>query len=163
MFKLKKRLIRILANHTGKSEEEVQKDSDRDNYMSAEEAKAYGLVDEVVKSRKELPAALQTTAENTANAAEKGESSSPEPWPARPISRCAASAANRHAEVRKLIAGPGVYICDSCINVCKGILDKELNEDAAPAIRNAARAQAGGNPASARPITSSARITRRRR
>jgi ATP-dependent Clp protease ATP-binding subunit ClpX len=34
-----------------------------------------------------------------------------------------------HAEVRKLIAGPGVYICDSCITVCKGILDKELNED----------------------------------
>src|SRR5882724_2768671 len=35
-----------------------------------------------------------------------------------------------HAEVRKLIAGPGVYICDNCINVCKGILDKELIEDA---------------------------------
>src|ERR1700749_1380670 len=35
-----------------------------------------------------------------------------------------------HAEVRTLIAGPGVYISDSCINVCKGILDKELNEDA---------------------------------
>ncbi len=35
-----------------------------------------------------------------------------------------------HAEVRKLIAGPGVYICDSCINVCKGILDKELSEEA---------------------------------
>src|SRR6202022_1401156 len=35
-----------------------------------------------------------------------------------------------HAEVRKLIAGPGVYICDNCINVCKGILDKKLNEDA---------------------------------
>ena len=35
-----------------------------------------------------------------------------------------------HAEVRKLIAGPGVYICDSCINVCKGILEKELTEDA---------------------------------
>ncbi|MGI8820681.1 MAG: ATP-dependent Clp protease ATP-binding subunit ClpX [Chthoniobacterales bacterium] len=35
-----------------------------------------------------------------------------------------------HAEVRKLIAGPGVYICDSCINVCKSILDKEFNEDA---------------------------------
>ncbi|MEQ1748790.1 MAG: ATP-dependent Clp protease ATP-binding subunit ClpX [Prosthecobacter sp.] len=30
-----------------------------------------------------------------------------------------------HAEVRKLIAGPGVYICDNCIGVCKGILDKE--------------------------------------
>ena len=34
-----------------------------------------------------------------------------------------------HAEVRKLIAGPGVYICDSCINVCKGILDKELSDE----------------------------------
>jgi ATP-dependent Clp protease ATP-binding subunit ClpX len=33
-----------------------------------------------------------------------------------------------HAEVKKLIAGPGVYICDSCINVCKGILDKELKD-----------------------------------
>ena len=33
-----------------------------------------------------------------------------------------------HAEVRKLIAGPGVYICDSCITVCKGILEKEGGE-----------------------------------
>ncbi|MDZ4787752.1 MAG: ATP-dependent Clp protease ATP-binding subunit ClpX [Blastochloris sp.] len=31
-----------------------------------------------------------------------------------------------HAEVRKLIAGPGVYICDSCVTICKNILDKEL-------------------------------------
>src|SRR6058998_4120166 len=51
MFKLKKRLIRIIAQHTGKSEEQVRGDSDRDYYMSAEEAKAYGLVDEVIKSR----------------------------------------------------------------------------------------------------------------
>ncbi len=35
-----------------------------------------------------------------------------------------------HAEVKKLIAGPGVYICDGCINVCRGILEKELQEDA---------------------------------
>ena len=34
-----------------------------------------------------------------------------------------------HAEVKKLIAGPGVYICDGCINVCRGILEKELNEE----------------------------------
>jgi len=33
-----------------------------------------------------------------------------------------------HAEVRKLVAGPGVYICDSCITVCKGILDKEVGD-----------------------------------
>lgn len=34
-----------------------------------------------------------------------------------------------HAEVKKLIAGPGVYICDGCINVCSGILEKELHEE----------------------------------
>src|ERR1700733_10993729 len=54
MFKLKKRLIRILAHHTGKTEEIVKQDSDRDYYMSAEEAKAYGLVDEVVKGSMEI-------------------------------------------------------------------------------------------------------------
>jgi ATP-dependent Clp protease protease subunit len=58
MFKLKKRLIRILSNHTGKPETQVKDDSDRDYYMTADEAKAYGLVDEVVKSRKELPASV---------------------------------------------------------------------------------------------------------
>jgi len=34
------------------------------------------------------------------------------------------------AEVKKLITGPNVYICDSCINICKGILDKELHDEA---------------------------------
>ena len=34
-----------------------------------------------------------------------------------------------HAEVKKLIAGPGVYICDNCIHVCKNILDKESSAD----------------------------------
>ena len=34
-----------------------------------------------------------------------------------------------HAEVKKLIAGPGVYICDSCILVCKSVLDKELRAE----------------------------------
>ncbi|GAT33665.1 ATP-dependent Clp protease [Terrimicrobium sacchariphilum] len=54
MFKLKKRLNGILSHHTGKPVEQVERDADRDNYMTAEEACAYGLVDEVVKSRKEI-------------------------------------------------------------------------------------------------------------
>ena len=54
MFKLKKRLNHILSLHTGKPVEQVTRDADRDYYMSAEEARDYGLVDEVVKSRKEL-------------------------------------------------------------------------------------------------------------
>jgi ATP-dependent Clp protease ATP-binding subunit ClpX len=44
-----------------------------------------------------------------------------------------------HGEVRKLIAGPGVYICDNCITVCKSILDKELGGAVNPARKNGFR------------------------
>jgi ATP-dependent Clp protease protease subunit len=54
MFKLKRRLIKIIAQHTGQAEDKVRIDSDRDYYMSAAEAREYGLVDEVIKSRKEV-------------------------------------------------------------------------------------------------------------
>jgi len=54
MFKLKKRLNRILSEHTGKPIEQVERDADRDYYMSAQEACTYGLVDKVVESRKDL-------------------------------------------------------------------------------------------------------------
>ncbi len=55
MLKLKLRLNNIISRHTGRSAEQVERDCDRDYYMSPEEAKEYGLVDEVVKSRKEIP------------------------------------------------------------------------------------------------------------
>jgi ATP-dependent Clp protease, protease subunit len=55
MLKLKQRLNNILSKHTGQPYEVVEKACDRDNFMSAEEAKAFGLVDEVVASRKEVP------------------------------------------------------------------------------------------------------------
>src|SRR6266403_3309064 len=54
MYKLKRRLIKIIAQHTGQAEDKVRIDSDRDYYMSAAEAREYGLVDEVIKSRKEV-------------------------------------------------------------------------------------------------------------
>jgi ATP-dependent Clp protease protease subunit len=63
MFKLKKRLIKILASHTGKDDDTVARDSDRDYYMSAFEAKDYGLVDQVVQSRKEVK--IETAAPET--------------------------------------------------------------------------------------------------
>jgi ATP-dependent Clp protease protease subunit len=56
MLKLKQRLNQIISKHTGKPVDQVEKDCDRDNFMSADEAKNYGLVDEVVQSRKEIPA-----------------------------------------------------------------------------------------------------------
>jgi len=47
--KIKKELYEIIANHSGKSYEEVWKDSDRDHWMIAAEAKEYGMIDEVLK------------------------------------------------------------------------------------------------------------------
>ncbi len=50
--KLKKELYSIISVHTGKSEKEIWDDADRDYWMNAEEAKKYGLVDEVLGSKK---------------------------------------------------------------------------------------------------------------
>jgi ATP-dependent Clp protease, protease subunit len=48
ILKLRDRLNEILAHHTGQSLEKIQKDTDRDYFMSAQESKDYGLVDEVI-------------------------------------------------------------------------------------------------------------------
>jgi len=48
IIRLKKRLNKLYAEHTGQTEERIAKDSDRDFFMSADEAKAYGLVDEIL-------------------------------------------------------------------------------------------------------------------
>ncbi len=48
---IRERLNRVLANHTGQNLEKIQHDTDRDNFMSAEEAKDYGLVDQVMLAR----------------------------------------------------------------------------------------------------------------
>lgn len=52
MLRIKKILDGILCKHTGKGMEQIDKDTDRDYFMSAEEAKAYGLVDEIIEKRK---------------------------------------------------------------------------------------------------------------
>jgi len=49
MYSLKKRLNVILAKHTGKTVEEIERDADRDNYMPAEVAAEYGLIDKVLE------------------------------------------------------------------------------------------------------------------
>ena len=49
IVKMKEKLNEILAKHTGKSIETIEKDSDRDFYMSAQEAQKYGLIDKVIK------------------------------------------------------------------------------------------------------------------
>lgn len=52
MQKNKRRLNRIYAENTGQTIEQIEIDTDRDNFMSAEQAKAYGLIDEIVDRRK---------------------------------------------------------------------------------------------------------------
>ncbi len=51
ILKIKDKLNTLLAEHTGQKKEQVELDTDRDNFMSAEEAKAYGLIDSVIEKR----------------------------------------------------------------------------------------------------------------
>lgn len=50
--KLKKELYEIIAEHSGKTMKQVEKDSDRDYWMTAQEAKEYGMIDEVIERKK---------------------------------------------------------------------------------------------------------------
>ena len=52
IIKIKERLNQILAKHTGQPIAKIDKDTDRDFYMSSEEAKQYGLIDEIIKNKK---------------------------------------------------------------------------------------------------------------
>ena len=48
---MRQNLDRLLSLHTGQSAEKVKQDTERDNFMSAEEAKAYGIIDQVIEHR----------------------------------------------------------------------------------------------------------------
>jgi len=52
MLRMRTSLNGLLAKHTGRPVETIGKDTDRDNFMSAEEAKTYGIVDEIIEKRK---------------------------------------------------------------------------------------------------------------
>jgi ATP-dependent Clp protease protease subunit len=52
IMKLKRELYEIIAFHSGKTFEEVEKNSDRDYWMTADEAKAYGMIDEVLVKKR---------------------------------------------------------------------------------------------------------------
>ncbi|MCK4864230.1 MAG: ATP-dependent Clp protease proteolytic subunit, partial [Gammaproteobacteria bacterium] len=51
IIEVRERLNKILSDHTGKSMEDIQKDTDRDNFMNAETSVEYGLIDEVMTQR----------------------------------------------------------------------------------------------------------------
>ena len=58
----RKTLNEAISRHTGKTAEQIEKDSDRDYYMSAPEAKEYGIVDHVVTSTREAQTVVETAA-----------------------------------------------------------------------------------------------------
>jgi len=51
IIKIKEKLNKILARHTGQPLEKIERDTDRDFYLSAEESKEYGIIDEVIKGK----------------------------------------------------------------------------------------------------------------
>lgn len=51
MLKIKKKMNELMAKHSGQSIEKIQEDTDRDHFLSAEEAKNYGIIDQVIESR----------------------------------------------------------------------------------------------------------------
>jgi ATP-dependent Clp protease protease subunit len=57
ILKIRAKLNELLAHHTGQSVEKIEKDTDRNFFMSAEEAKAYGIVDEIIYPRNAKPKA----------------------------------------------------------------------------------------------------------
>ena len=62
IIRWRKTLNDAISKHTGKAAEQIEKDSDRDYYMSAEEAKAYGILDHVVASTRDVKQIAQSAA-----------------------------------------------------------------------------------------------------
>ncbi len=67
ILKMRERMNEMLSEHTGRSQEEIAQDTERDYFMSSEEARAYGLIDAVVKRR------ASTEVASVESAAPKGE------------------------------------------------------------------------------------------
>ena len=119
ILRLKDSINKILAEHTGKKVKQIVTDSGPRPFHvvgGSEEVRSRGRGGEVAQGRcqpqgQEKEEIIQSLM-------------------ARPnqITLCS-FCGKSHSEVRKLIAGPGVYICDNCILVCKNVLDKELQAE----------------------------------
>ncbi|EMY68257.1 ATP-dependent Clp endopeptidase proteolytic subunit ClpP [Leptospira terpstrae] len=57
IIKIKDKLIDLYGRHTGKTSDQIRKDTERNFFMSAEEAKEYGVIDNVIQERKQMPQA----------------------------------------------------------------------------------------------------------
>ena len=162
---LRQRLNEILSKHTGQALETIARDTERDNFKSAEAAREYGLVDQVLERRPEdsiqaglnwhLPPIVENpeitarhpgcrtgrtavlfsgrTTDFARPTAAHGRSMSEDrqgrSGDSNKILYCSFCGKSQH-EVRKLIAGPSVFICDECVELCNDIIREELEEKA---------------------------------
>ncbi len=76
---LVEKLVRILAHHSGQDADKIRRDSDRDRFMGAEEAKAYGIIDDVYVGRE----SLISLAKETDEVVQRDRTSEQEPVPVR--------------------------------------------------------------------------------
>jgi ATP-dependent Clp protease ATP-binding subunit ClpX len=134
-------LDELIAEHTGQPVEKITKDTDRDFILTSEQAKEYGIIDEVLVNRRDMPAELTAAAAAGAlyrshDRARPGRGVSGRER-ARPMAKFGESdllkcsfCGKSQKQVKKLIAGPGVYICDECIDLCNEIIEEELSDTA---------------------------------
>jgi len=83
MLNLTDRLMHILANHTGQEYEKIRRDSERDYFMSAQEAKDYGLIDDIFEGRGESLISLTKESGGTVPTAEEAAQADKAPTPAK--------------------------------------------------------------------------------
>ena len=163
----------ILARHTGQPVDKIVRDTERDLFMSPEDAKAYGIVDEVYSapdqsliseaargaragdgaerlgaSREQGPSRARASEVDRANPADEcwrrgrpssGDEAMKHARAAPPVEprfpyRCSFCGKSQE-QVRRLIAGQGVYICDECVNLCREIIEEESSRRRAPSRR----------------------------
>ena len=138
---LRSKMNSLYAQHTGQPIETIERDMDRDRFMSAEEAKAYGLIDSVFTPRKDLVPHTDGKEARRLDAPGAGDHLSGTP---PPPSRRGSMSNDKHLRcsfcgkskdsVRKFISGPSVYICNECITLCNEILAEDEEREVADSI-----------------------------
>ena len=186
---LVKRNNEILARHTGQPLEKVRQDTDRDYFMSPEEAKDYGIIDAVYSEQwdsligaaprregrarrrsRPVPNADPADADRALSqgrlvgldeAGQRHVTSTSSSKGTKVPYRCSFCGKSQE-QVRKLIAGQGVYICDECINLCQEIIEEEMLETPRPKPHGARSSPTRARSRTRSTSTSSARSGPRR-
>ena len=110
---LRKRLDEIIAHHTGQSIEKVARDTERDYFMTPQRPRS----------------TASSTASSRSDVTERGGPDHGAHDRHECQHRLTCSFCGKpQRQVKKLIAGPGVYICDECIDLCNEIIDEELTD-----------------------------------